>query len=82
MIDKEEAMRIAITEIAKLKDDTLFLLLEDQTEEKQSGWVFHYTTKEYHETGDEANLIPGMVPIYVNRLDGSFKFITVFDEID
>jgi hypothetical protein len=79
---KAQALEIAKNEISKLKEDTEFIIFDDRILEKKDGWVFFYNTKKFIDTGDPTNLIPGIVPIFINKSDGSVRYITVFDNLN
>jgi hypothetical protein len=44
------------------------IILEGQTIEKPWGWVFFYTSRKWHETGDIRYALAGNAPIIVERL--------------
>ncbi len=39
-------------------------------EERELGWVFYYTSRIFHETGDNEHAIAGNGPLFVSREDG------------
>ncbi len=47
------------------------VLLDEETIEKDWGWVFFYQSREYLEGGDELSALAGNAPYIVNRHDGS-----------
>ena len=75
-ITRERAVEIARAAIAPLKRGTEFVLLEDQTVEKDWGWVFRYGTRKYAETRDPRAVIPGTGPLVVDRADGATTFLS------
>ncbi len=46
------------------------LILEDETIEKEWGWVFFYQSKKYIETGDFKEMLAGNAPYIINRSTG------------
>jgi hypothetical protein len=80
MIDKDAATSLVRSRLSTMKiwggknalwaDDEL-LLLENETIERDSGWVFSYNSKKYLKTGDRRWALRGNAPIIVDRLDGS-----------
>lgn len=57
--------------LSTLKHD--FVILE--TQERDFGWVFLYTTRRYVETRDPSTLVPGSGPVVVLR-DGEIMPLT------
>ncbi|MGC4073109.1 MAG: YrhB domain-containing protein [Nibricoccus sp.] len=53
------------------KTPTHLMILDAQTEEHDFGWVFYWTSREYHETGDIRHALGGNAPLIVDREDGS-----------
>ncbi len=47
------------------------VILEDQTIERNWGWVFFYQSKAYVETGAFQDMLGGNAPFIVNKHDGS-----------
>jgi hypothetical protein len=45
-------------------------ILKDQIEEHEFGWVFHYNTTEYIETGNVLDGLVGNAPLIVDRYTG------------
>ena len=46
------------------------VLIEQQTLERNFGWVFFYDTKRHLETGDFRHALAGNAPIVVTKADG------------
>ncbi len=82
MITEEEGKQIALREIAKIKPGVDFVIIDSNTITKPYGWVFFYTTRQYHETRDFRYLIPGLPPIIINNFDKSHKFTGTAAHID
>ncbi|CAM3181735.1 YrhB domain-containing protein [Rariglobus hedericola] len=53
------------------KAPTHLMILDALTEEHDFGWVFYWTSREYHETGDIRHALGGNAPLIVDRDDGS-----------
>lgn len=47
------------------------VVLDEETLEKDYGWVFFYTSRQYLETGDFQYMLGGNGPLIVDRFDGS-----------
>lgn len=73
---RERAAEIAREAISGLKEGTEFVLLDDDTIEKDWGWVFQFGTKEYRQSGSPTDLVPGTGPLVVEKADGSFCFLS------
>ena len=74
MINKEFARRIAaehIEEGCKTLDGYTLVLLDDQTIERNFGWVFFYQSREFLDTGDYSLQLAGNCPLIVDRRDGA-----------
>jgi hypothetical protein len=52
------------------QDDEL-VILDDETIEREFGWVFFYTSRRFLETGNALYMLFGNAPIIVDRRDGS-----------
>ncbi|SDR03512.1 Immunity protein 35 [Pseudoxanthomonas sp. CF385] len=74
MIDYEEASARVEEALARWPDaketgDSL-VILHEHTLEKPWGWVFFYTSKQFHETGDSLFALAGNAPYIVERETG------------
>ena len=82
-MNKEDAQNLVEAELEKIKgkyNPTDCVVLEDQTIEKEWGWVFFYQSKAYIESGDFRDMLGGNAPIIVNRATGVLsKTGTAFD---
>ena len=58
------------------------VILDEQTIETDFGWVFFWTSKEYHETGDFLYAIAGNAPLIVDRRDGSVHATSTADPVE
>ena len=72
----EQATQLARDTIAKQRNGSELALLDTKTVETAWGWVFHYTTKRFLETGDRNELVPGMGPFVVERDSGRTTFLS------
>ena len=71
-LDLSTAQKLVEQEINRsytIEDDELVVLQED-TIEKESGWIFFYTSRRFIETRDPNYLLAGNAPIVVNRRNG------------
>lgn len=76
-ISKAQAEQIVLEAINKRSEHEM-VLLRESTIEKEYGWIFFYTTKKYHETGDSKHLVPGNGPVVVMKGKGSVHFLGSF----
>lgn len=73
MITREEARRIAQEHIGSWRVATKgdsWITLDEWTIEKDWGWVFFYTSRLWHETGDIRYALAGNSPFIVERDSG------------
>jgi hypothetical protein len=75
-VTRERAFEIARQAISGLKEGTEFVLYEDDTIEKDWGWVFTFGTKEYLQSGSPMDIVPGTGPLVVEKADGDFSFLS------
>lgn len=72
-MNREAAKNLVESEIARTQDrfDSIeYVVLEDETIEKDWGWVFFYQSKNYLESGDFRDMVVGNAPYIVNRQTG------------
>jgi hypothetical protein len=50
-----------------------FVVLDEHTIEKPWGWVFFYSSKRYHETGEIRYALAGNAPFIVNMHTGELR---------
>lgn len=74
-ITPERALAIARESIAHLAPGIELVVLEDETVERDYGWVFRFTTRRYLETNDPSTLVPGTGPLVVEREGGATAFL-------
>lgn len=74
MITREEAKARVAEELSDWHDgattDDTLIILDDATIEKPWGWVFFYTSRRFHETGDVRYALAGNAPYLVERATG------------
>jgi len=64
-----------------LVNDELVIIDED-TIEKDFGWIFFYQSKKFLETENFSYHLAGNAPYIVNRFDGSFQITGTANEIE
>ena len=72
MLDLRTAQKLVEEEINRLytwPGDRL-VVLEEETIEKEYGWIFFYTSQRFLETGDIHDAVAGNAPIVVDRRTG------------
>jgi len=84
MIDKEQAKAIVEKRLNELDSTgtgtTRLVILDNQTIEKEWGWVFFYNTEEYAKSGSIMDTLVGNAPYIVNRNTGELiETGTAFD---
>ena len=75
-LSRDQAIQVARDTIAKSPNGRELALLEANTVETPWGWVFHYTTRRFLETGDRNALVPGIGPFVVERDGGTTTFLS------
>lgn len=74
VLTKEEAKQLVYERINAAdpyETNTIELaIIDNETIEKEYGWVFFYQTKEYLKTGDIGDLLLGNAPYIVNKYTG------------
>jgi hypothetical protein len=74
VIDKDFARRLAAEHIEEGRTNAegiIPVIVDDETIEKDFGWIFFYQALEYLETQDSGFQLLGNAPIIVDRADGS-----------
>ena len=69
-MDRAQAQRIAEFEIASYAAESgspELALQDDQTIEKEFGWVFFYQSRKFLETGDFRDMALGNAPLIIDR---------------
>ncbi|KIQ26024.1 YrhB domain-containing protein [Xanthomonas campestris] len=74
MITKQKAHALVTAQIADIEgavsDGDALVVLESETIERLWGWMFFYTSRKWHETGDFQYAIAGNAPYIVERQSG------------
>ena len=73
MLDRETAQKLVEEEINRsytTPGDRL-VIQEEETIEKEYGWIFFYTSQRFLETGDVNHMLAGNAPIVVDRRTGT-----------
>jgi len=71
-MNRKDAQKLVEDELAKDQCNPIdCIVLEDETIEKEWGWVFFYQSKAYLESGDFRDMLGGNAPIMVNRTTGA-----------
>lgn len=73
--DQQQALAIAQRTVAALSTKYAFTVVENETIEKEFGWVFFYTTQAYLESGSPSDLVPGNGPFVVEKADGAVTML-------
>ena len=84
MLDLRAAQRLVEEEINRsytVQGDRL-IVLEEETIEKEYGWIFFYTSRQFIETGDLNYLVAGNAPIVVNRRTGNLTWLGTAEPLD
>ena len=88
MISKHEARKIVINQLEFIQDNNLSLegdelvIIDEETIEKDFGWVFFYQSKKFLETENFSYCLAGNAPYIVNRFDGSFQITGTANKIE
>ena len=72
----EEAMHLAInyiTQGGKQGKDNPPKIKQEQTQEYSWGWIFHYNSKAFLETGNIDKAYLGSTPLIVDKIDGTIR---------
>lgn len=84
-INYQEAKSLVEQEIDKNQNSHSKIecvILEEETIEKEWGWVFFYQSKQYVETGDFRCMLGGNAPYLVNRHSGILTVTGTTHDID
>ncbi len=73
---KEEALGVARAKVLDVHARMELAIQEDKTVEREFGWVFFVTTKEYLRTKSHNDLLPGIGPLVVDRDTGLAQFLS------
>jgi hypothetical protein len=73
VITFEEARKRVVVEISKTdpySPDLVLEIIDEDTIEKEWGWIFYYDSAAHLRSGDIKDAIAGNAPIFVNRSTG------------
>ena len=75
MITKEEARKLVCDDLYGSTDPSKseIVIIDEDTIEKEWGWVFFYQSRKFLETDDISDMIFGNAPYIVSNKDGSFQ---------
>ena len=59
-----------------------YVVADEYTIERPSGWVFFYTSRRYLETRNLGFLLVGNGPVYVSKSDGSIAFLGTAGDVE
>lgn len=71
-MDRQQAVKQAeliINDMYDLRDDDI-VILDEQSQETENSWIFHYDSRRFVETGDPLYMVQIEFPIEVNKADG------------
>jgi hypothetical protein len=74
VIDGDAARSLVCEQLAVQRpcwSDDAWLILDEYTLQRDWGWVFFYTSRRWHETGDFRFGVAGNAPYFVRRNDGA-----------
>ena len=73
MIDCEGARAVVRQQLAAMPSlpDDEWVILDEQTIERDWGWVFFYDSRKHQQTADPRLQVAGNAPYFVRRADGS-----------
>ena len=74
MLTRQEAEQLVYARInaedANAEQTVELAIIDNETIEKEYGWVFFYQTKEYLKTGNVLDAVVGNAPYIVNKFTG------------
>jgi hypothetical protein len=75
VFDKEDALRRVCELLAeKAPPDEPWVVIDEQTREIESAWIFFYNSKRFVETGNIIYHLAGNGPVFVNKKTGDVQF--------
>ena len=84
-MNKSEAIALVEDELENSKDKSNpidCIILNDQTIEKEWGWVFFYQSEKYIESKDFRDMLAGNAPIIVDKSSGKLSYTGTAREIE
>ena len=86
MISKSKAKELVAKELEiknqNHNDDLELVVLDEETIEKEWGWVFFYQNKKYLESGDFRDMVGGNASYIVNKYTGELIVTGTAHEIE
>ena len=84
MLDFETAKKIVEEQInlSYNADGDELVVLEEETIQKEYGWIFFYTSRRFIETGDFNHMVVGNAPIIVNRRTRSLTWLGTAEPLE
>jgi hypothetical protein len=71
MLTREQARELVAREVCgPFGNDDELIFIDEHTIERAWGWMFFYTSRKWHETGDVMHAVAGNAPILVERESG------------
>lgn len=74
-LTRQEAQAIAAKILYDSRPSAEYVILTGETLERDFGWVFFYAPRQYLDTKNPNDLIPGAGPLVVLRKDGSTRYL-------
>src|SRR6185503_3838324 len=74
-ITAHRALELAREQLISLDSPMELVIQEEETLERDFGWIFFISTKKYLQTKNPGDLIPGIGPLVVERATGSAQFL-------
>lgn len=74
-IDRAQATQIAEQALAALAPAHRFVIVPEQTLERDFGWVFFYVPQRFAQSRDPRDLVPGNGPLVVYRANGRTEYL-------
>jgi hypothetical protein len=84
MINIEQAKKIAEEYVNKdyyVEGDRL-IVVNEETIEKEYGWVFFFDSLKHLETGDDSYLVAGNAPVVVEKNDGGIHVLATVPPLE
>jgi hypothetical protein len=83
MLSKEQARSLALGHILKSGGhDWDAVIIDENTIEREFGWVFFYQSRRFLETGCISDMLLGNAPIIINKSDGSLHVTGTAHPVD
>ena len=84
MLDLRTAQKLVEQEVNRSYtiDGDELVVLEEDTIEKEYGWIFFYSSRRFIETRDPNYLLAGNAPIVVNRQTGKLTWLGTAEPLE